>query len=98
MTPCRLWRHCSTLFHLFSCANELWLARFFALDLIGISALILGSYMIGVYQGFYCHTPFIILYVCVVLGCVIMSGVLAVTPKFLDAKFDWLRNTMFVCT
>ncbi len=88
----------SSLYHLFSSASEKWVAIFFALDLLGIGLLILGSYIIGVYQGFYCHPPFIGLYVAVVLAGVTASATLAVVPKFLQDKYQTLRNTVFVGT
>ncbi len=49
----------SSLYHLFSSAAEAWVSFFFALDLLGIGLLILGSYVIGVYQGFYCQPLFV---------------------------------------
>lgn len=46
---------CSTIFHTFNCMSESWNVRLYKLDLLGIMGLILGSYSMGLYYGFYCN-------------------------------------------
>lgn len=49
-------------------------------------------------QGFYCHPPFIVTYVLVILVMMVCSGGLAVIRKFRATEYDYLRNGVYVGT
>ena len=44
----------SAIYHTFRCMTEAWNLRLYRLDIAGICTLIYGSFMAGIYNGFYC--------------------------------------------
>jgi adiponectin receptor len=65
---------------------------------VQIASLILGSFIIGVYQGFYCHPRLQVLYIGTVCLGVATSALLAAIPKFRNDAYLPLRNSIYVAT
>lgn len=85
----------SAVYHLFGTANARWTGTLGTLDFVGITALIVGSFVPILYYGFYNETLYRTLYIGAMcaLGGVLL--VLAVTPLFHDERYRALRTFLF---
>jgi adiponectin receptor len=85
----------SAVYHLFGTANAKWAGVLGTLDFIGITALIVGSFVPILYYGFYEQYLYRTFYISVIcaLGCVLL--VLALTPLFHDERYRGLRTMLF---
>jgi len=86
----------SGVYHLFGTANARWAGVLGTLDFIGITALIVGSFVPILFYGFYEHILMRTLYISVmcVLGSVLFS--LALTPLFHDQRYREVRSALFI--
>jgi len=86
----------STLYHLFMCHSEKTLSKFLRLDYSGISALIVGSYFLPIFYGYYCFPFWQKLY----LGCMTVVGVTLVVAATFDffhsERFSTMRTTLYL--
>lgn len=86
----------SAAYHLFGTANTNWTTALGTLDYVGITALIVGSFVPVLYYGFYEHVVYRRMYITSIcaLGTIILG--LSVTPFFHDARYRVARTLTFV--
>jgi len=85
----------SAVYHLFGTANAAWTGMLGTLDFIGITALIVGSFVPVLYYGFY-ERPVVrgtYIGVMIALGSVLLG--LCLTPMFHDERFRAVRTFLF---
>jgi len=83
----------STIYHTVRCISPWHDSVFLRLDVAGITAMILGSYLVGLHQGFHCQPLYIAIYVTILLSLLSISGIMALQPGFQTAEWDFARNT-----
>uniref|UniRef100_A0A914DHQ9 Uncharacterized protein n=1 Tax=Acrobeloides nanus TaxID=290746 RepID=A0A914DHQ9_9BILA len=86
----------STLFHTCSCHSAEVFLMFRKLDYLGISVLIVGSFIPWIYYSFYCQIVPKILYISMIVAFGAAVIYMSFSPKFLQHKYRPLRATVFV--
>lgn len=86
----------SAIYHSFGFLSEEMDNFLLRIDITGIILMILGSYIIGMYHGFRCHTGYQALYIGV-LGCMLsIAAVLTATKAVQDKRIFQIRNIVLV--
>lgn len=83
----------STLYHTVRCISPWHDSFFLRLDVAGITAMILGSNVVALHQGFHCQPLYILLYTTVLLCLLSVAGIMALQPGFQTSEWDFARNT-----
>ncbi|KAG8468053.1 hypothetical protein KFE25_007105 [Diacronema lutheri] len=85
----------SAVYHLFGTANARWAGLLGTLDFIGITALIVGSFVPILFYGFYEHRFLRTLYIALICALGGVLFVLALTPLFHLQRYRELRTMLF---
>lgn len=85
----------SAIYHLFGTANSSWSTVLATLDFVGITALIVGSFVPILFYGFYEQRFFRTLYLSLICGLGGVLLVLALTPLFHLERYRELRTLLF---
>ncbi|KAI8934390.1 hypothetical protein NX059_009126 [Plenodomus lindquistii] len=86
----------SSAFHTFSNHSEDVCRKWLACDFFGILCLIAGSWIPGIYYGFYCQRSTVQFYVGLILSLTILSLIVLLVPTFRTPKWKHFRTTMFL--
>jgi adiponectin receptor len=85
----------SAIYHLFGTANAAWAKVLGTFDFIGITSLIVGSFVPILYYGFYEHRRYRAAYIGAMCALGSVLFVLALTPLFHDERYRKLRTALF---
>lgn len=85
----------SAIYHLFGTANSRWAGVLGTLDFIGITALIVGSFVPILFYGFYEQPFFRTMYITLICSLGGVLFVLALTPLFHIERYRELRTLLF---
>uniref|UniRef100_A0AC35U554 Adiponectin receptor protein n=1 Tax=Rhabditophanes sp. KR3021 TaxID=114890 RepID=A0AC35U554_9BILA len=86
----------SFVFHTVSCHSVSVVRIFSKLDYVGISLLIVGSFIPWIYYGFYCRTVPKIVYIAMVVILGIFAVVVSLWDKFSESNYRPVRAVVFV--
>jgi adiponectin receptor len=86
----------SFVFHTLSCHSASVLKIFCKLDYMGISLLIIGSFIPWIYYGFYCRREPKVTYIAMVSVLGIAAIVVSLWDKFSESRYRPLRAGVFV--
>ncbi|KAE9556577.1 hypothetical protein FO519_000271 [Halicephalobus sp. NKZ332] len=86
----------SFVFHTLSCHSVPVVRLFSKLDYMGISLLIIGSFIPWIYYGFYCRREPKITYIGMVVVLGIAAIIISLWDKFSESKYRPLRAGVFV--
>ncbi|KAK0398632.1 hypothetical protein QR680_002683 [Steinernema hermaphroditum] len=87
----------SCTFHTVSCHSADVVRIFSKLDYVGISLLIIGSFIPWIYYGFYCRMEPKITYIGMVCVLGVAAVIVSLWDKFSESKYRPLRALVFVC-
>lgn len=85
----------STLYHIFHCRSAESFQCWLGIDLLGISASLLGIFVSSVYYAFWCHPYWMAFYLFMSTLMYAVSMSVQMLPMFLDKKFDKIRTLVF---
>ncbi|KAI0107397.1 mPR-like GPCR protein [Hypoxylon sp. NC0597] len=88
----------SSAYHTFMCHSRQVEALWLRLDFVGIILLILGSFVSGIYVGFWCETLERKIYWSMIGSLAAISIVIVLAPTFQGPRWRTLRLLTFVCT
>ncbi|GMR48781.1 hypothetical protein PMAYCL1PPCAC_18976 [Pristionchus mayeri] len=86
----------SFAFHTLSCHSKKILKLFCKLDYMGISMLIVGSFIPWIYYGFYCRREPKITYIVLICILGVAGGFVSMLDKFSEVAFRPIRAGVFV--
>uniref|UniRef100_A0AC34GNH2 Uncharacterized protein n=1 Tax=Panagrolaimus sp. ES5 TaxID=591445 RepID=A0AC34GNH2_9BILA len=86
----------SMLFHTLSCHSVPVVRLFSKLDYMGISMLIVGSFIPWIYYGFYCRREPKLTYIAMVIVLGIGAVIVSLWDKFSESRYRPLRAGVFV--
>ncbi|KAI8326486.1 HlyIII-domain-containing protein [Martensiomyces pterosporus] len=86
----------STLFHLFSCHSHKHHVAWLKCDFVGILVLILGSFIPGLYYGYFESRGLMVLYMGLVFSLFIVGVAVSVSPHLQKPNLRWLRPVVFI--
>ena len=86
----------SCLFHTLSCHSIPVVRLFSKLDYMGISLLIIGSFIPWIYYGFYCRREPKVTYIAMVVVLGIAAIVISLWDKFSESNYRPIRAGVFV--
>ena len=86
----------STCYHVFRCMSAEWEAFLLRLDIVGVVVMILGSYGIALYNGFWaaCHRGLYGAYLGIAASLLAAVCALMMYPAFQEPKFIAVRNSV----
>ena len=87
----------SMLFHTVLCHSERVYKIFSKADYIGISTLILGSFIPWIYYGFYCSLLYKIVYISIISVLSTITIFITMIDRFATASYRPIRAVLFVC-
>lgn len=85
----------STLFHTFSCHSHSHHVAWLKCDFVGILVLILGSFLPGLYYGYFESYALMLLYMVLIVSLCIMGVVVSISPHLQKPHLRWLRPVIF---
>ncbi|KAL7934241.1 mPR-like GPCR protein [Trichoderma chlorosporum] len=88
----------SSMYHLLLCHSETWASLWVRMDYVSIVFQILGSFISGIYIGFYCEPNLQKLYWAMIGTLGLVTGVVVISPRLQSAKWRMLRLSTFVAT
>ncbi|KAI1396795.1 mPR-like GPCR protein [Hypoxylon fuscum] len=88
----------SSAYHTLMCHSREVEALWLRLDFVGIILLILGSFVSGIYVGFWCETLERTVYWSMIGSLSAISIIIVVAPTFQGPRWRTLRLLTFVCT
>lgn len=88
----------STAYHALHCVSERWHMRLYKLDIGGICVLIYGSFVAGLYSGFYCRPLWQWLYLSLLSVMIALTLLLTLVDKYLAPRYAAVRTGVLVCT
>ncbi|KAI1505140.1 hemolysin-III related-domain-containing protein [Biscogniauxia marginata] len=88
----------SSAYHTLMCHSREVEARWLRLDFVGIVLLILGSFVSGVYVGFWCETTERRIYWAMIGSLALISVIITLAPAFQGPRWRTFRLLTFVCT
>ncbi|KAI8962104.1 HlyIII-domain-containing protein [Daldinia sp. FL1419] len=88
----------SSIYHTLMCHSREVEALWLRLDFVGIILLTLGSFISGVYVGFWCETLERKIYWSMIGSLAAISIIIVLAPAFQGPKWRTLRLLTFVCT
>jgi len=86
----------SATFHTLTCHSKQVNWLFHKLDYVGISLLIVGSYIPWTYYGLYCHETAKAMYLAAIVTLCILTIILTMAERFATPSFRPLRAGLFV--
>eukprot|EP01027_Heterolobosea_sp_BB2_P012443 GEZU01018036.1.p1 GENE.GEZU01018036.1~~GEZU01018036.1.p1 ORF type:complete len:314 (+),score=77.83 GEZU01018036.1:647-1588(+) len=86
----------STLFHLFGCMSPVAFFKLLQLDYAGICALIGGSMLVVIYEGWYCHRQWKWVYLGFATIIVVVGIIACLMKSFYTPSYVGLRTALFV--
>ncbi|KAL1648346.1 hypothetical protein SLS58_002099 [Diplodia intermedia] len=87
---------CSSAYHTFMNHSERVYERWLLLDFLGILCLIAGSWVPGVYYGFYCQRADAKFYLTLILVLAAASAIVCLVPTCRRPAWQPFRTTMFL--
>ncbi|KAI1372185.1 mPR-like GPCR protein [Hypoxylon crocopeplum] len=88
----------SSAYHTFMCHSQRAEALWLRFDFVGIIFLILGSFVSGIYVGFWCETLERKIYFSMIGSLSAISIVIVLAPMFQGQQWRTLRLLTFICT
>ncbi|KAI1411994.1 mPR-like GPCR protein [Hypoxylon sp. FL1857] len=88
----------SSAYHTLMCHSRHVEALWLRFDFVGIILLILGSFVSGIYVGFWCETLERKIYWSMIVSLAAISIIIVVAPTFQGPRWRTLRLLTFVCT
>ncbi|KAI0835988.1 mPR-like GPCR protein [Hypoxylon sp. FL0890] len=88
----------SSAYHTLMCHSRQVEALWLRLDFVGIILLILGSFVSGIYVGFWCETLERKIYWSMIGSLAAISIIIVLAPTFQGPRWRTLRLLTFVCT
>ncbi|OPB45348.1 mPR-like GPCR protein [Trichoderma guizhouense] len=88
----------SSMYHMLLCHSETWSGLWARLDYTSIVFQILGSFISGIYIGFYCEPNLQKLYWTMIGTLGLLTGIVVVSPRLQSPKWRNLRVFAFVGT
>ncbi|KAK2725343.1 hypothetical protein QYM36_001704, partial [Artemia franciscana] len=87
----------SFTFHTVSCHSET-VGKFFSkLDYVGITLLIVGSFVPWLYYGFYCEYLAYVIYLSLVITLGVASMIVSLFDQFSQPEYRSIRASVFIC-
>ncbi|KAM0252812.1 hypothetical protein ACHAQJ_007551 [Trichoderma viride] len=88
----------SSMYHMLLCHSETYASLWGRLDYVAIVFQILGSFISGIYIGFYCEPHLQKLYWTMIGSLGLLTGIVVVSPKLQSPRWRMLRLSTFVAT
>ncbi|KAJ2369492.1 hypothetical protein IW150_005143 [Coemansia sp. RSA 2607] len=85
----------STLFHTFSCHSHSHHVAWLKCDFVGILVLILGSFLPGLYYGYFESRMLMVLYMAMIFSLFAAGVFVSVSPHLQKPHLRWLRPVVF---
>jgi adiponectin receptor len=82
----------STLYHTVRCISPEHDSVYLRLDVGGIALMIIGSYSVGLHQGFYCEPTYAYAYMAGLLAILSVCAAMMVQPGFQTSAWDFARS------
>ncbi|KAJ1887715.1 hypothetical protein LPJ81_006467 [Coemansia sp. IMI 209127] len=86
----------STMFHTFSCHSHSHHVAWLKCDFVGILVLILGSYLPGLYYGYFESHLLMLTYMAMNIALFVAGIVVSISPHLQKPHLRWLRPIVFV--
>ncbi|KAJ1732028.1 hypothetical protein LPJ72_003637 [Coemansia sp. Benny D160-2] len=86
----------STMFHTFSCHSHNHHIAWLKCDFVGILVLILGSWLPGLYYGYFESRLLMLFYMGMVSALFVAGVVVSISPHLQKPQLRWLRPIVFV--
>ena len=98
-----LWCACaqmaaSTVYHSFRALSPEIDNALLRLDVAGVAAMIVGSFGVGLYEGFFCDASRFLLHLSVIGTALVGVLVLALFPGFQQPRWNLVRNSLLAAT
>ncbi|KAJ2454547.1 hypothetical protein EV183_001418 [Coemansia sp. RSA 2336] len=87
----------STLYHTFSCHSHKHHVAWLKCDFVGILVLILGSFLPGLYYGYFESQALMLLYMSMIVSLCVAGVAVSVSPHLQKPSLRWLRPVVFFC-
>ncbi|KAJ2082910.1 hypothetical protein H4R24_001240 [Coemansia sp. RSA 988] len=85
----------STLYHTFSCHSHKHHVAWLKCDFVGILVLILGSWLPGLYYGYFESRILMTMYMGMIFSLFVGGVVVSISPHLQKPSLRWLRPVMF---
>ncbi|KAJ2258069.1 hypothetical protein GGI13_000702 [Coemansia sp. RSA 455] len=85
----------STLFHTFSCHSHSHHVAWLKCDFVGILVLILGSFLPGLYYGYFESSLLMIFYMVMIFSLFVVGVAVSISPHLQKPNLRWLRPVVF---
>ncbi|KAJ1880230.1 hypothetical protein H4R99_006467 [Coemansia sp. RSA 1722] len=86
----------STLFHAFSCHSHSHHVAWLKCDFVGILVLILGSFLPGLYYGYYESRTLMVVYMAMIFSLFAAGVFVSVSPHLQKPNLRWMRPVVFI--
>ncbi|KAJ2785758.1 hypothetical protein H4R18_000304 [Coemansia javaensis] len=86
----------STMYHMFSCHSHSHHVAWLKCDFVGILVLILGSFLPGLYYGYYESRTLMLVYMNMIVPLFVAGVVVSISPHLQKPSLRWMRPVVFV--
>ncbi|KAJ2706625.1 hypothetical protein H4R19_004992, partial [Coemansia spiralis] len=86
----------STLYHTFSCHSHNHHVAWLKCDFVGILVLILGSFLPGLYYGYYESRALMLVYMAMTFSLFVAGVAVSISPHLQKPSLRWMRPVVFV--